>query len=115
MRIKSRLVTKEITIEEAVDILKILKLTVPNIEIAISGTNGQVVSNLQIGLDEENISESDYEIIFNNFIQDNSNVKFFVLKNNKDGYIQILNSNKVCFLLKESMKRGNNNCEIQIL
>lgn len=105
MRIKSRLVTKEITIEEAVDILKILKLTVPNIEIAISGTNEQVVSNLQIRLDDETIHETDYKIIFNNFIQDNSNVKFVVLQNNKDGYIQILNSNKVCFLLKESMKK----------
>ena len=105
MRIKSRLVTKEITIEEAVDILKILKLTVPNIEIAISGTNEQVVSNLQIRLDDETIPETDYKIIFNNFIQDNSNVKFVVLQNNKDGYIQILNSNKVCFLLKESMKK----------
>ena len=105
MRIKSSLITKEITTEEAVDILKILKLTVPNIEIAISGTNEQVVANLQIRLDDETISDTDYKIIFNNFIQDYSNVKFVFLQHNKDGYIQILNSNKICFLLKKSIKR----------
>ena len=71
-----------------------------NYEATVSyrGIRSEAVEELRIG-------DADYKIIFNNFIQDYSNVKFVVLQHNKDGYIQILNSNKICFLLKKSIKR----------